>query len=68
MWTHDGAIRHGDEGQRDGPGDAKGIDNATLLLLIEGLSIHFPNRIDIRRLFLSDRLIRQFGVCGHGNR
>jgi hypothetical protein len=52
--AHDGAIRNGNEGQGDGPGVAKSIDDATFLLLIEGLPIQLPDGIDIRRLFFSD--------------
>lgn len=52
--AHNNAIRDGNEGECDRPGVAKGIHDATFLLLIEGLTIQRPDGIDIRRLFFSD--------------
>jgi hypothetical protein len=52
--AHDGAIRDGNESQRDDPSVANGVDDATFPLLIEGLPIQLPNGIDIRRLFFPD--------------
>ena len=52
--TDDGSIRDGNQGERDGPGVANGIDNAALLLLIEGLPVQFSNGVNVRRLFFSD--------------
>jgi hypothetical protein len=52
--ANDGAIQYGNESQRDDPGVANGVDDATFLLLIEGLPIQLPNSIDIRRLFFPD--------------
>jgi hypothetical protein len=51
--AHDRTISSRDKGEEDAPSFAKGIDDSAFQLLIEGLSIDFPNSIDIAGLLVA---------------